>query len=146
MHRHIVPLALLLIVSIGTAGAAPADEKPYREGPVTDVSFIRVKDGKLLDYMKHLGGTYRQEMEAYKKAGLITEYHIYLATPRTPQDANIILTISYPNYAAFDRTAEFDEVTAKIEGSLKAADKNFADRAGIREVIGSELVRELILK
>ena len=146
MHKHLVPLTLLLAVSIGTATAGPADEKPYREGPVTDVSFIRVKDGKLLDYMKHLNGPYKQEMEAYKKAGLITEYRIYQATPRTPHDANIILTITYPNYAAFDRTAEFENITVKVEGSLKAADKNYADRGPIREVIGSELVRELILK
>jgi hypothetical protein len=145
MLKHIAPLALLLAVSLGVT-AAPADDKPYRDGPVTDVSFIRVKDGKLLDYMKHLGGTYRQLMDAYKKAGLINEYHIYQATPRTPQDANIILTITYPNYAAFDRTGDFDTISAKIEGSLKSADKNYADRGAIRDVIGSELVRELILK
>lgn len=146
MQKHIGAVVLLLVVSIGAVVAAPADERPYREGPVTDVSFIRVKDGKLMDYMKHLNGMYRQQMEAYKKAGLITEYHVYLATPRTPQDANVILTVTYPNYGALDRTAEFDEITTRTEGSLKAADKNFGERGAIRDVLGSELVREAILK
>ena len=131
---------------MGLIGAAVADDKPYKEGPVTDVAFIRVKDGKMLDYMTYLNTTYKAEMEAQKKAGLVTEYHIYEVPPRSPADANLILTTTYPNYGTLDRVADFDAVTAKVEGSLKSADKGFADRGSIRDVLGSELVRELILK
>jgi hypothetical protein len=148
MSNRIAMIAssFLLAFSIGHAQAAPADDKGYTEGPVTDVAFLRIKDGKLSDYMKHLNGTYKALMEAQKKAGLITDWKVYAATPRTPQDANLILTTTYPNYAALDKVAESEAITAKVEGSLKASDKNFADRSNIREVLGSELLRELILK
>lgn len=135
-----------LLLAFGLAAVATADEKPYKEGPVTSVAFIRVKDGKLMDYINYLNGSYKQEMEANKKAGLITDYRIYEVAPRNPADANLILTITYPNYAALDRTADFDAVVTKVEGGLKAADNGTAERGSIREILGSELVRELVLK
>ena len=136
-------------VVLGTHNVHRASELVARartEGPVTEVSFIRVKDGKMMDYMNYLKGTWRSEHEAEKKAGLITDYHIYGSAPRNPQDANMILTVTYPNYGALDKVSEFEAIASKLEGSLKAADKGYADRGSIREVLGSELVQELILK
>jgi hypothetical protein len=147
MKKQIVVLSLLAaLVAVDAGAAAKDDDKPYTEGPVTNVSFIRVKDGKNLDYMNYLKGTWKAYQEGAKKAGLVTEYHVYSAEPRTPNDANVILTVTHPNWAAFDKVAEFDAVTVKVEGSIKAADKSFGDRASIRDVIGSQNVQELILK
>ena len=81
-----------------------------------------------------------------KKAGLVTEYRIYQSTPRNPNDANLILTVTYPNYAALDHNADFDAITTKVEGSLKQASASYGARESIREVLGSELVQELIPK
>jgi hypothetical protein len=135
-----------LSITLGLAMAAVADEKPYKEGPVTDVAWIRVKDGKLLDYMAHLNGPYKQEMEALKKSGLVTEYRIFQVTPRRPEDPNLILTVTYPNYGALDHHADFDAITTKLQGSLKQADSSYGARESVREVLGSELIQELILK
>jgi hypothetical protein len=144
-YKQIAVLSFL-VASAGLAGFAAADDKPYKEGAVTDVAFIRVKDGKLNDYLAYLNGPYRQEQEAQLKAGIITAYHIYEVPPRRPEDPNLILTITYPNFAALDRTAEIDAISAKVEGSLKAADQGTSDRGSIRQILGSELIQELILK
>ena len=146
MKTQVVALSFALAFVAGAAQAAGADEKPYTEGTVTDVASIRVKDGKMMDYMNYLKGTWRAEHEAEKKAGLVTDYHIYAVTPRGPNDPNLYLTVTYPNYAALDKTAEFDAVAVKTEGSLKQADKGFGDRGSIREVLGDQLIQELILK
>jgi hypothetical protein len=135
-----------LTVSLGLAAGAVADDKPYKEGPVTDVAWIRVKDGKLFDYISYLNGTYKQEMEAFKKAGLVTDYHVYQVSPRRPEDPNLILTVTYPNYGALDHHAEYDAITTRLEGSLKQADVAYGTRESIRVVLGSELIQELILK
>jgi hypothetical protein len=135
-----------LVVTLGLVTGAVADEKPYKEGPVTSVTFVRVKDGKFFEYMTYLGASYRQQMEALKKAGLVLDYKIYRATPQSPQEANLILTVVYPNYAALDHNAEFDAVATKTQGSLKAADEGFGTRDSMREVLGSNLVQELTLK
>jgi hypothetical protein len=146
MKIQLVALSLALALSGPAAAAKDDNEKPFTEGPVTEVAFIRVKDGKFIEYMNYLNSTWKAEHEAEKKAGLIVDYKIYNATPRTPNDANLILTVTFPNYAALDKTPEFEAIAIKVEGSLKAADKGYADRASLRSVIGSELLRELILK
>ena len=142
MLKHIAALSL----SLAMAAGAVADEKPYKEGPVTSMAWIRVKDGKMYEYINYLKGNYTQEMEAFKKAGLVTAYKIYQVAPRRPEDPNLILTVTYPNYAALDHNADFDAISVKLEGSLKQAQEGYGSRESIRVVLGSELIQELIPK
>jgi hypothetical protein len=145
-----VKILRILLVGLGLTGIAAtalADEgKVYTDGPVVDVSYIRTRPGKFDDYMKFLATTYRTLMEANKKAGLIQEYGIYSATPRSPKDPDLILTTTYPNMAVLDRTEEFDAVAEKAMGSMAAQNQAAIDRESLREVLGSELIRKLILK
>ena len=145
MYKQIAALSIL-VASTGLASIAVADDKPYKEGAVTDVAWIRIKDGKLNDYMGYLKGPFKAEMDAQKQAGIVIDYHIFQVEPRSPHDPNLILTITYPNYAALDRTADLDAISVKVEGSLKATDQNFADRGTVRKILGSELIQELIPK
>jgi hypothetical protein len=138
----LVGLALAFVVTT-TSGA---DTKPFTDGPVTEVSYVKTKPGKFLAYMQYLDTTYKQIMEANKKAGLIVDYAVYAATPRTPQDADVILTIVYANMAALDKSDEADAVAEKIAGSMEAQSKAAIDRESLREVLGSELIRQMILK
>lgn len=131
----------------GMAATAVADDgKVFKDGPVIEVSYIRTKPGRFDDYMKFLSTTYKTLMEANKKAGLIVDYAIYSATPRSPQDPDLLLTITYANMAALDRTEEFEAQSVKTVGSMPAQNQAAMDRESLREVLGSELVRELILK
>ena len=137
-------LSLLLCSSMPAAFAQ--DSKPYKEGQVTEVSYIKVKPGQFNEYMKWLGSTYKQLMEANKKAGLIVAYAVYSAQARSPHDPDLILTVTYANMAALDKIDEGEAVAAKVLGSMDAQSKGFADRGTMREVLGSELIRELVLK
>ncbi len=144
---RILRSVLIGLAFAGIAATALADDgRVYQEGPVVDVSYIRTKPGKFDDYMKFLATTYRTLMEANKKAGLILDYGIYSATPRSPQDPDLLLTTTYPNMAAFDRTEEADAIAVKTVGSMAAQSQAAIDREALREVLGSELVRELVLK
>lgn len=122
------------------------DVKSYKDGPVIQISYIKTKPGKFDAYMKFLDTTYKAVMEANKKAGLILGYKVYSAQPRTPRDPNLILTVAFANMAALDKTDEADTVAAKVMGSMDVQDKAAMDREALREVLGSELVRELVLK
>lgn len=145
MKRVVMLFASLVLFAVMGSTFAQ-DAKPYREGAVREVSFIKIKPGQFNNYMKYLDGPYKATMEASKKAGLITDYSVYQARARTPQDANLILTVTYPNMAALDRTDEADAIRAKVMGSLAAQDKAAMDRESMRELIGSQLIRELVLK
>jgi L-rhamnose mutarotase len=141
--------ALLCVVALGLAcasGAYAQDAKVYKDGPVTDVSFIKIKPGQFDNYMKWLGGPWKKLMEAQKQAGLITSYAVYGSQPRNPQEADVILAVTFPNMAALDKSDEADAVAAKVMGSNTQQNKETVDRGSMREVLGSQLMREMILK
>jgi hypothetical protein len=49
--------------------------------------------------------------------------------------------------AAFDGLNDkYDAIAEKIEGSVEKSNQNDIDRGSLREVLGSQLVRELVLK
>ena len=137
-------IAGLLLLS---GGLAVADDRAYTEGSVVEVTYIRTRPGMFDDYMKWVGTQRKLEMEEMKKAGVILSYSVYAASPRSPQEPDVILTVEYKNMAALDNlNAKVDPIDAKIFGSVKASDQANVDRGKLREVLGSELVRELKLK
>jgi hypothetical protein len=136
------PLALTALTT-----TAYADGRDYNDGPVQNVTFIRTIDGHFDDYMHWLATTFKSQQEAAKAAGLITHYQVLVGQPHNPQDPDVILVIEYKNWAALDHLGgKLDQVSAKVEGSVDAANKSEADRAKIRTVLGSETVQVAELK
>jgi hypothetical protein len=140
--------AVVLGVALCTAGgtALAQSSKPYKEGQVTEISYIKIKPGKFDDYMKFLDTTYKALMEANKKAGLIVGYAVYGMRARTPQEPDLMLTVTYANMGALDKIEEGEAVAAKVVGSPEVQNKAFIDREALREVLGSQLIQELVLK
>ena len=128
------------------ASASAQDAKAYKEGHVVSLSYIKIKPGKFDDYMKFLGGTYKKLMEANIKAGLVVKYGVFSTRARTPHDPDLILSVTYPNYAALDKVDEADAIAAKLVGPSDVQNKGAIDRGSMREVLGGQLIQELILK
>ena len=126
---------------------ARADGRDWNDGPVVNSFYIRTVDGHFNDYMHWLATTYKKQQEAAKAAGLITNWRVLVVEARSPQDPDIILVTEYKNWAALDNLGgKLEQVNAKIEGSVEAADKSEADRGKIRTVLGSRTSQEAILK
>jgi len=126
---------------------ALADDHAYTEGPVVNVARIRTVDGHFDDYMKWLDTVWKAQNEAGKKMGDVLSYGVYSVEPRGPQDPDLLLVITYKNWAALDNgLAKSDAIMKQTEGSLSAANQSQIDRAKIRTVLGSETMQELKLK
>lgn len=139
-------VAAILLLAFASNGFAQ-DDHAYTDGPVTNISYVKVKPGMFDAYLSYLQKTYKQVMEEQKKAGLVLSYGIYSATARTPHDADLYLTITYKNWAAFDGLNEkTDVISKKVWGSLAKSDEAAIDREKMREILGNEVVQELILK
>ncbi len=137
----------LLGLSCGLMAAWADEGKPYSEGAVVQVGYVRTKYGMFDEYVKFLDGPYKQLMEEQKKAGLVVDYGVYEATPRNPHEPDIILTVVYRNWAALDGLRDkVDAIESKIFGSMDASNKAAVDRDKIREVLGGQVIRELKLK
>jgi hypothetical protein len=139
---------MMLLGLLCGALAAWADEsRPYTEGVVVRVGYVRTKYGMFDEYMKYLAGPYKQFMEEQKKAGLIVDYGVYQATPHNPHEPDLILTVVFRNWAALDGlTDKLDPIEKKVFGSLDASNKAAVDREKIRELIGGEVMQKLQLK
>lgn len=130
-----------------TSFTALADDHAYTEGSVVNVSRIRTVDGKFDEYMNWLATTWKQEQEAAKNAGYILSYEVVAVEPREPTDPDLLLRITYKNWAALDGAlARGDAIAKQFEGSVAAASQAQADRAKIRTVLGSATMQVLELK
>src|SRR3981189_645959 len=140
-------LSMCLAASSLSLNAHAQDVRQYSEGPVTEVNYIQVEYGHFEKYIDWLNSTWKPTMEAAKKAGLIIDYKAVRATPKTPDQPNIFLMITYKNMAAaLDKGVELEEVAKKVIGSTEVQNNARVGRNEYRKVLGTEYVRELILK
>jgi hypothetical protein len=144
------PLTTLLATAMLLAAmqvASAADERPYTFGPVVNVSYIKTKPGQFDAYIKYVATTYKQLMESEQKAGYVLSWAVYSAQAHSAQDADVILTVTYKNWAALDGIGDRVEVAQKKIWATRAGiSKAQVDREALREVLGSDNVQQLILK
>jgi hypothetical protein len=146
IHKHFAALAAFVGVAL-TSFAAIAEDHPFTEGQVVQVSAIRTEYGKFDDYMKFLDTTWKATQEASKKAGYSTGYKVITVEARGENDPDIYLVVYFKNWAALDgATAKGDAIAAQVEGSVAAANKGAVDRGKMRRVLGSWTGQQLDLK
>ena len=134
-----------------STAATGADERAYTDGPVTLVTYIGVEYGHFEDYIDWLNSTWKPTMEAMKKARLIIDYKVFQASPKSPDQPNIFLYLTFKNMAAYggnigDKGIEAEYVARKVIGSTEFQNKKRVERSEYRKVLGIELIREIILK
>lgn len=139
-------IATLLLVSLSSD--IVAQDRPYTEGPVVAVTYIRIKPGMFDKYLKYLDTEYKRNMEAQKKAGIIQDYAVYSSPQTREGDWNMILSVTYRNMAALDSLRDRTEPIAAR--TLNATPEQLAqaniERGSMRDAVGSRLLRQLILK
>ena len=143
-------LATIAVAALSMGAISPVfadDSKSYSEGPVSEVTSIRTKPGMFDAYMKWLDTTGKQLREDEKKAGLIVDYAVFATRPRSPGDPDIYLVITYKNMAALDGLEDrVEPIMRKIWSTRDAANKANVDRESLREILGSQIIRQLNLK
>ena len=144
-------MALLIGVVALVSGANASDNVGYTYGPVTEVDYIHVEYGHFDEYFAWVTSTWVPTMEAAKKAGLIIDYKVFRASPKSPDQPNVYLEITYKNMAAYagdigDGADAFETVTEKVICSSACQNQARVHRNELRKVLGTEVTRELIFK
>ncbi len=143
-------VATIAVAALSMGALSPVfadDSKSYAEGPVSEVTSIRTKPGMFDAYMKWMDTTGKQLREDEKKAGLIVDYAVYATRPRSPGDPDIYVVITYKNLAAMDGLEDrVEPIMRKIWSTRDAANKANVDRESLREILGSQIIRQLNLK
>ena len=139
------------LLSLDARAQGNRDERHYADGPVTLVQEIAVEYGHFDEYMAWVTSTWAPTMEAAKKAGLIIGYKVFASSPKSPEDANVYLEITFKSMAAYagdigDQADAFEAVTEKVICSAACQNQARVHRNEIRKVLGTEVTRELVLK
>jgi hypothetical protein len=152
MIKPIVLFAALSAFSIPLNANAQV-QRSYEYGPVTLVGYIHVNYGHFDDYMKWVTSTWVPTMEAEKKAGLIIGYKAVKSEPKSPDQPNFYLEITFKNMAAYagdigDQVPQdaFEAVTEKVICSAECQNQARAKRDEVRKFLGAEVTREIIFK
>ena len=142
-----ITLSICLAVAFLSPHARADDAPQYTDGPVTEVDEVHVEYGHLDEYIDWLNSTWKPTMEAFKKAGLIIDYKVFSLTPKSPDQPNIYLWFTFKDAAAaLDKRVELEDVARKVICSTECQNKARVARNEYRKVLGTEYIRELILK
>jgi hypothetical protein len=138
-------IVLLVVLAGFTAYAQVA--RPYHDGSVWSIGFIRVKAGMESAYYNYLVSDWKKEQEAMKAEGIILSYKVISVEAHTPAEWNLMLMTEYKSLAAMEAGAEkADALGQKLFGSDQKMMQGYRDRLEIREVLGDRLGREIILE
>jgi hypothetical protein len=123
-------------------------QEHYTEGPIWQVTLIRVKPTQFDAYLTSLRANTKTIYDEMKKEALILDYKVFLNTTKhDPQDWDIAIGVQYKNFAALDGlTAKGETVRDKILGSKQAAQQIGEKRVEMREIVSTMLLREVTLK
>src|SRR5256885_11525074 len=143
--------SMCLAISALSLKASAQGTRAYSYGPVTEVDYIHVEYGHFDEYMKWVTSTWRPTMEAAKKAGLIIGYKVFQSSPKSPDDPNVYLEITFKNMAAYagdigDQANAFEAVTEKVICSAECQNQARVHRNEIRKVLGTEVTREIVFR
>jgi len=148
MKVRSIVVVFIALVTLVIAGIAVAQiKRPYHDGSVWDITFVRTKAGMGSAYMDYLATDWKKNHEDMKKAGLILSYKVIGTEPHSPADFDLMLMVEYKDLATMEAGADkADALAQSTIGDDKKQMEGYKQRADIREIIGDRLSREIILE
>ena len=146
--RRLTAAALAAVVAVGIGISVHAQMKrPYHDGSVWNIQFIRIKPGMETAYMGYLAGDWKRNQEAAKQAGLILSYKVISTEEHGPTDFNLMLMTEAKDLASLEANKEkIDAILQKVIGDDQKQMQGYKERAEIRDIIGARLAREVVLE
>jgi len=138
---------LILALAVLAAGPSAADDKPYKEGTVWTVGFVRVKNGLFDVYMRDILPLRRKIDEEARKQGLLLSSHVLTGPAVGRDDFDVMFLEEYKNMAALDGLDEkYDAISEKVIGGEDKQTQLMVKRSEVRELLGDKIMRELIAR
>ena len=137
-------IVLLLVASVVVVAQV---NRPFRNGSVWSVSFIRMKPGMENAYLKYVAGEWKREQEALKKDGQILSYKVITTEAHGSNDWNIMLMSEYKDLATMEANeTKADNLAQTVVGNDETQMEGYRNRLQIREVLDVRTAREIVLE
>ena len=148
MNPKRIATALLLAAVLTLSAAALAQvSRPFRNGSVWDIGFIRMKPGMESAYLHYVATDWKKHQEELKKDGQILSYKVLTTESHGANDWNIMLLTEYKDMATKEANeAKEDALYQRVIGNDDKQRQGYRERLEIREVMGGRLAREIVLE
>ena len=144
--RILVSSLIVLILTLSIVVVAQVS-RPYRNGSVWNVAFIRMKPGMDTAYLNYIATDWKKNQDASKKEGLILSYKVLTTEAHGGADFNIMLMTEYKDLATMEANEnKADNLAQQIVGNDQKQMQGYKDRLAIREVLQDRLAREIVLE
>jgi hypothetical protein len=144
-HGALSTLAAALVIVLPAEGRA--QDHPYTEGSVWQVTYVKTAPGHYEDYLRDLAGGWKRVNDAAIQAGHVLSYKILTAPASNREDWDLMLLVEVPNMAALDDGfAKYDPIVAQVFGSLPESQQASVRRSELRTIMGDKVAREITLK
>lgn len=145
-NRTLVSSLIVLILTLSIVVVAQVN-RPYRNGSVWSIGFIKMKPGMETAYLNYVAGDWKREQEALKKDGQIMSYKVMTTEDHGSTDWNIMLMTEYKDLATMEANeAKADNLLQTVIGTDEKQMQGYRDRLQIREVLQNRLAREIVLE
>jgi hypothetical protein len=144
--RIFVGLLVVFVLTLSVVVFAQVN-RPYRNGTVWSIGFIRMKPGMETAYLNYVAGDWKREQEALKKDGQIISYKVVQTEPHGSTDWNLMLMTEYKDLATYENNLEkADALLQTVIGNDEKQRQGYRERLEIREVLAERLGREIVLE
>ena len=121
--------------------------RPYRNGSVWNIAFIRMKPGMDTAYLNYIATDWKRNQEALKKDGQILSYKVLTTEAHGAADFNIMLMTEYKDLATMEANeSKADALAQQVVGNDEKQRQGYRERLEIREVLQDRLAREIVLE
>jgi hypothetical protein len=139
--------AIVAVLVLGAVAIHAQVKRPFRNGSVWSIGFIKVQAGMDTAYLNYLSGQWKAEQEAMKKEGMIVSYKVLTTEGHGSTDWNLMLMTEYKNLATMEAgEAKADALAQKLVGDDQKQMAGYKERSEMREIVGSRLAREIVLE
>lgn len=136
--------AAVCSIALTTSAMAQDHTRNWDEGHIVAVTEVHIKPGMFNAYINDLNNVWRKFLEEQKKDGSVISYGMFSNTSPRHGEPNLYLTVTYANWAAFDRGEEYwNAIRDKVIGSAEDMRNAGLKRGELRE-LGSEYLLQQI--
>jgi hypothetical protein len=118
----------------------PSEAPVYYEGTVWVLEYSRLKEGAAERAVDALAEDWRARLELARGEGLIVSFKVFLGTAADRHDWDLMTAIELRNMAAIDG------LQTRLGALQVAGSRSAADLTTMREVLGTKIVREALLR
>jgi hypothetical protein len=136
--------AVLAAMMTATPAIAQDNTRNWDNGNIVAVTEVHIKPGMFNAYINDLNNVWRRFNEEQMKDGSVVTYAMFANTSPREGEPDLYLTVTYPNWATFDRGEEYwDSIRDKVIGSADDMRSAGMKREELRTIGSEYMLRQI---